>query len=76
MSVLYRSTRGNGEEIPASQAILNGIAPDGGLYVPTEIPVPDFPFEDFAGLDYRQTALAVLKLPRDIWRPFLVSEER
>ncbi|MCR5177760.1 MAG: threonine synthase [Lachnospiraceae bacterium] len=62
MSVFYRSTRGQGEQITASQAILNGIAPDGGLYVPTSIPVPSFPFEDFAKLDYRETALAVLTL--------------
>ena len=62
MSVFYRSTRGQGEEIPASQAILNGIAPDGGLYVPVDIPKPSFPFEDFAKLDYKETALEVLKL--------------
>ena len=33
----YISTRG-GEKVSASKAILSGIAPDGGLYVPEEIP--------------------------------------
>ena len=33
----YVSTRG-GESVSPSQAILRGIAPDGGLYVPEEIP--------------------------------------
>ena len=39
MQVLYKSTRGNGEELTASQAILKGLAEDGGLFVPTSIPV-------------------------------------
>ncbi|MGB3543005.1 threonine synthase, partial [Rubrivirga sp.] len=33
----YVSTRG-GEAVPFSTALLNGLAPDGGLYVPTSIP--------------------------------------
>ena len=33
----YISTRG-GEAVSASQAILSGLAPDGGLYLPSEIP--------------------------------------
>lgn len=37
--VLYRSTRGNGgPEVPFEQALLRGPAPDGGLYVPVDIP--------------------------------------
>ena len=31
MEVLYRSTRGQGGEVKASQAILKGLADDGGL---------------------------------------------
>ena len=38
MEILYRSTRGNGETVTASQAILQGLSPDGGLFVPTQIP--------------------------------------
>lgn len=32
MAVLYGSTRGNGEKITASMAILKGLAEDGGLF--------------------------------------------
>ena len=35
--MLYRSTRG-GEAITSAQAIVRGIAPDGGLYVPESLP--------------------------------------
>ena len=38
MEILYKSTRSDAEPITASQAILAGLAPDGGLYVPTEDP--------------------------------------
>ena len=34
----YISTRGNGGTYTAAQAILTGIAPDGGLFVPETIP--------------------------------------
>ena len=36
--ILYKSTRGTGETLKASEAILKGLADDGGLFVPTEIP--------------------------------------
>ncbi|MBQ6903828.1 MAG: hypothetical protein IJQ26_04850, partial [Lachnospiraceae bacterium] len=32
--MLYRSTRGDKEIVKSSTAILRGLAPDGGLYVP------------------------------------------
>lgn len=38
MSTTYISTRGNAPAVNAAKALLNGIAPDGGLYVPAEIP--------------------------------------
>ena len=34
----YHSTRGLSPEIDSAQAVLNGLAPDGGLYLPLEIP--------------------------------------
>ncbi|MCR5675674.1 MAG: threonine synthase [Lachnospiraceae bacterium] len=61
MEILYRSTRGGEERITASQAILNGIAGNGGLYVPTEIPAFDRPVRAFASMDYRETAFTILK---------------
>lgn len=35
----YISTRGKAPAAGAAEALLNGIAPDGGLYVPAELPV-------------------------------------
>ncbi len=43
----FRSTRGDSEELRAAQAIIRGIAPDRGLYVPEEI--PEMP-ADIAGI--------------------------
>ena len=39
MSLLYKSTRSNAEPVTASQAILKGLADDGGLFVPESVPV-------------------------------------
>ena len=36
--MLYVSTRGNVEPVDFQRALLDGLAPDGGLYVPQEIP--------------------------------------
>ena len=33
MEILYKSTRGGGEPVSASQAILKGLADDGGLFL-------------------------------------------
>ena len=38
MELMYNSTRNNQEKVTASQAILRGLATDGGLYVPDFIP--------------------------------------
>ncbi len=61
MELFYRSTRGDGEQITASQAVLNGIAGDGGLYVPTSIPLLDRPLRAFTELSYRETAFVILR---------------
>ncbi|MBE6981010.1 MAG: threonine synthase [Ruminococcaceae bacterium] len=37
----YHSTRGTDESITGSQAVLRGLAPDGGLYVPDTLPQLD-----------------------------------
>ena len=36
--MLYTSTRDNNVRVTASKAITDGISPDGGLYIPVEIP--------------------------------------
>ena len=38
MEILYKSTRSDNVTITASQAILKGLASDGGLFVPTQLP--------------------------------------
>ena len=53
MEVLYKSTRGNGETVTASRAILKGLSDDGGLFVPTSIPALDVPMEKLAAMSIR-----------------------
>lgn len=62
MELLYKSTRGDKTAVTASQAILQGLACDGGLFVPTEIPKLDVPMEQLAGMSYQETAYEVMKL--------------
>lgn len=57
----YISTRGNKESFTAAEAIIKGIAADGGLFVPTEIPHIDRGFiKNLLELDYQQRAVQVL----------------
>ena len=39
--MLYHSTRNNLETVDSAQAVLSGLAPDGGLYVPENLPQID-----------------------------------
>ncbi|MDL2253953.1 threonine synthase [Ruminococcaceae bacterium OttesenSCG-928-I18] len=55
----YRSTRGSGQGLDAAEAILTGLAPDGGLFVPKKCPKIDL--EALLGKDYVEVALAVLQ---------------
>ena len=60
--IYYQSTRGEGGKVTASQAILQGLAPDGGLYVPDHLPKLDVPTAELAKMHYREVAFEVLKL--------------
>lgn len=60
MEILYKSTRGNGETVTASAAILKGLADDGGLFVPTQIPALDVPMEKLAEMSYQEVAYEVM----------------
>ena len=60
MQVLYKSTRGKGEAVTASMAILKGLSQDGGLFVPTSIPKLDVPVEKLAEMTYQETAYEVM----------------
>lgn len=61
MEIRYKSTRSSGETVTASQAILKGLADDGGLFVPTDLPKLDMSLEDIAKMDYQETAYQVMK---------------
>jgi threonine synthase len=58
----YQSTRGNQERVPSAEAILQGIAKDGGLFVPDAVPVLATPLETLQAFDYRQLAYEIMKL--------------
>jgi threonine synthase len=60
--VLYSSTRGAKGQIPASLAVLRGLAPDGGLYVPDHIPHLEKSLRELSALEYREVAYEVMKL--------------
>lgn len=60
MDILYRSTRGNAETVTASQAILKGLADDGGLFVPERIPALDVDMDTLAGMTYQEVAYEVM----------------
>ena len=62
MALSYESTRGGQKGVTASQAILKGLAEDGGLFMPTEIPKLDKTLEQLAGMTYQETAYEVMKL--------------
>ena len=62
MELMYASTRDAQEKVTASQAILRGLANDGGLFVPTEIPKLNVPTEQLAKMSYQETAYEVMKL--------------
>jgi threonine synthase len=64
----YVSTRGTAPELSFEEAMLTGLARDGGLYVPAEVPI--LSRDDIAGLagqSYEQVAFTVM-------RPFIGEE--
>lgn len=59
----YRSTRGLKEHtLTAPAAIIQGLAPDGGLYVPLNFPKANFKLEDLPKLSYKQIAAMIISL--------------
>lgn len=58
----YISTRGDKTEFSSSQAVIAGLAKDGGLFVPKNLPVLDVPLEELSKKDYREIAYEVMKL--------------
>lgn len=61
--MLYHSTRDTALTATAAEAILRGLAPDGGLYVPDSLPaVEDATLRRWRGFSYPELAAEVLKL--------------
>lgn len=57
----YISTRGNNQNMTSAQAIIAGLAKDGGLFVPESIPQVDMEFiQSLSDLSYQQRAVKVL----------------
>ena len=61
MNLLYKSTRNADKTVTASQAILKGLAEDGGLFVPTELPKLDVTMDELKTMSYQETAYVVMK---------------
>ena len=61
--MLYTSTRDNNVRVTASKAITDGISPDGGLYIPVEIPTLSADeLKALCSADYKERAKKVLGL--------------
>ncbi len=61
MKLYYKSTRNSELRVSSSEAILKGLASDGGLFVPEKLPVLDVPMEELKDMTYQETAYAVMK---------------
>lgn len=58
----FISTRGCNDKIKGSKAIINGLASDGGLYVPTDFPNLENKLNEFINLSYNDLCFEILKL--------------
>ena len=56
----YISTRNKEISIASSQAIIQGISRDGGLFLPNEL--PKIPLENLKDLDYKRMAFEILRV--------------
>ena len=61
MELYYKSTRNSDLKVSASKAILTGLAPDGGLFVPERIPALALSMEELVAMDYQETACALMQ---------------
>ena len=61
MDLHYKSTRDSNVYVTASEAILAGLAPEGGLFVPEQIPTLSVSLDELKKMNYQETAYAVMK---------------
>ncbi len=72
---MYISTRNNSDKVKASQAIKTGMVPQGGLYVPENIPLLDQKeIYDIKGSGYNALAVKILTLFLDDYTQEEVAE--
>lgn len=57
----YKSTRNDQKTVNSSYAILRGLADDGGLYIPDNLPNIDLNYDILKNLTYQETAFYILK---------------
>ncbi|KPA71945.1 threonine synthase, partial [Streptococcus suis] len=60
MTLVYQSTRDAKNTVLASQAILQGLATDGGLFTPISIPTVDLDFSVLKDASYQEVAKLIL----------------
>ncbi|PVG04018.1 tryptophan synthase beta subunit-like PLP-dependent enzyme [Serendipita vermifera] len=59
----YFSTRGDPEELSFEETVIRGLAPDGGLYIPNEIPtLPSNWEQDWSEYTFQELSFAILSL--------------
>lgn len=59
--MLYKSTRGAEQEISFADAVLSGLAPDGGLHLPTQFPkFTHSDLENMRGKSYAEIAFQIM----------------
>ena len=58
----YSSTRGNSPHVTAGQAIVQGMVPGGGLFVPTHFPAFPYTWAECTAMTYQQLATEVFRL--------------
>ena len=56
----YISTRGQGEPLTFTETILNGLARDGGLFIPETFPQVGDQLESWSRLNYRDLAFEIM----------------
>ncbi|WP_058485700.1 threonine synthase [Defluviitalea phaphyphila] len=59
--IKYKSTRGGQKNISPSQAIIQGIASDGGLFVPEEMPKLEYSLEKLKDMNYQKLAYTIMQ---------------
>ncbi|HFU4203544.1 TPA: threonine synthase [Streptococcus suis] len=60
MTLVYQSTRDAKNTVSASQAILQGLATDGGLFTPISVPAVDLDFSVLKDASYQEVAKLIL----------------